>query len=73
MSPKEIKSYTMRWNLMQHSGQIVLQLADNATRSIPMTDPAEFAAVAAILNQSPVFLLPETNEITTKWEPIEGN
>lgn len=72
MSPKEIKSYTMRWNLMLHSGQIVLQLADGAAKSIPMNDPAEFAAVAAILNESPVYLIPETNEIATKWEPVEG-
>jgi hypothetical protein len=69
MNPVQIASFLMRWNPVQNTGQIVLTLANGQKKEISAA-ASEFAAIAAILNQSPIYLFPD-GSIGTAWEPVE--
>ena len=54
-----IVRYDLRWNANTNLRAIRLHLEGGGTAEVPVDSPEEFIAVAAILNKSPVFLLPD--------------
>lgn len=63
--------YALLWKTKQHAGGVRLKLQNNQVVDVPTT-PDQFAAMAAILNESPVFYRTEDGFLSTEWEPVGG-
>lgn len=56
VSPFEIKTYRLIWNLQNNLGTVELTRADNRVIPVQIKHPEEFAGWAAILNKKPISL-----------------
>jgi hypothetical protein len=69
----EIKSYALGWNPKTKEGSLRIKLANGQDYPVPVSSAAELAALAAILNESPIGLNTDTGFIMTPtWEPVGG-
>ncbi|HEX2269965.1 MAG TPA: hypothetical protein VHH35_10535 [Pyrinomonadaceae bacterium] len=66
-----IEEYALTWTPNADIGRIRLRLANNEVKTINVK-AAEFAAMAAILNESPISFHEEDGTIFTGKEPIGG-
>ncbi|WP_157452035.1 hypothetical protein [Deinococcus aquatilis] len=67
-----IKVYGLIWSPHTHLGGARIVLQNDTVHNIVNLPAAEFAALAAILNESPIFFNPANGEISTNWEPVGG-
>ncbi len=65
----EVTAYILAWNPETHQGQIRLHLAKQGNRELLIEDPAELAALAAVLSEAPVYLEGD-GTLTSGWEPV---
>lgn len=71
MNKRQIVNYGLHWNPQTKDGRIILDVGDGRPIAVAITSAAEFAALAAVLNEKPVFL--EGNgAISTSWQPVGG-
>jgi hypothetical protein len=71
MNRKQIVNYGLHWNPATKDGRITLDLGDGKPVPVSVHSAEEFAAIAAVLNEKPVYL--ETNgSISTGWQPVGG-
>lgn len=66
-----VVEYGLNWKTKDHKGTVGLILGDGRTVNLPV-DSAEFAALAAILNESPVKYRTEDGSLFTGKEPVGG-
>ncbi len=71
MEKKQIKSFAFTWNPSPavKKGLVVLKTVDDKEFRLTVDSAEEFAAITAILNQSPVFIYPD-GRIATGWEEV---
>ena len=67
-----VVGYGLAWNSKTNSGEVILKLQSNQEVRLPAANGGDFAAMAAVLNESPVFYSSETGGLRTQWEPIGG-
>lgn len=67
----QVKSYAFSWNPKPDikKGLVVLKTVDNKELRVPVGSAEEFAAIAAVLNETPVFLYPD-GSLGTSWEDV---
>ncbi|MCI0744743.1 MAG: hypothetical protein L0Y58_04980 [Verrucomicrobia subdivision 3 bacterium] len=71
MNRRQIINYGLHWNPQTKEGRIILDLGDENPVPVPVASAEEFAALAAVLNEKPVYL--EANgAISTGWQPVGG-
>ncbi len=66
---KPITTYRLIWNPWANEGRILVGVKGKV-KPVPVSSPAEFAAIAAVLKESPVFLY-QNGTISTGKEPVE--
>jgi hypothetical protein len=69
---KKILRYGLGWNPNTKQGAITLDVGDAQPMRVPVSSAEEFAALAAVLNEEPVFLDTTNGFIVTGWEPPGG-
>jgi hypothetical protein len=69
----EIKQFRCYWRPSDNRGEFQLELANRAMPTLAADSPAEFAAIMAILNESPVFLETADGSIHLKPGPVGGD
>jgi hypothetical protein len=69
MNRQPIVSFAIAWNPNGSRGFVTLRLAGGQETRVPVASAAEFAAIAAVLRESPVFLY-EGGLIGTGWEEV---
>jgi hypothetical protein len=64
----EIREFGMSWNPATKQGEIILHLENGQAPKVPVSSAEEFAAIALILGETPIFLDTDNGRIQTKWE-----
>jgi hypothetical protein len=68
-----IASYEIGWNPKTKQGAVRIKLGNGQEYPVPVGTAEELAALAMILNESPVSLNTDTGFImTANWEPVGG-
>lgn len=68
----EVIGYSLSWRARDNQGGARLTLKGGREVDIPADSAQELAALAAILNESPVFLRTEDGALFTGREPVGG-
>ena len=64
-----ILGYVLQWHPGHDQGRILIRVQNNPQPiNLPVNSPQEFAAIAAVLNQSPAFFYPATGVIASGWD-----
>ena len=72
MPQLEVKEYALDWRTKDNKGTVHLLLEDKQWIKIPCDSAQELAALAAILNESPVTYQTEDGYLHTQREPVGG-
>ena len=67
-----VDGYTLSWRTQDNQGTVVLTLRGGRSVPIPCDSAQELAALAAILNESPVSFRTEDGLLFTGTEPVGG-
>lgn len=67
-----IRDYILIWNPKRKLGRVDLRLQTGQGIPIPISSAEEFAAIAAILNESPIGYETVSGDIVTGWEAVGG-
>jgi len=65
-----ITDHNYGWNVKSGEGGVIIKLADGTRRTFALKSAEEFNALAALLNQSPVFYNTENDFIHTGWAEV---
>jgi hypothetical protein len=67
-----VTDYALAWGTQNKQGTIRLALEDGQAFNITVPSAEELAALAAVLNESPVFYRTEDGVLLTGKEPVGG-
>jgi hypothetical protein len=71
MASVPIVGFKFGWNPKTKQGAVQIKLANGQEYPVPIGNAAELAAVATVLNESPIVLNMDTGYIMTPdWEPV---
>ena len=70
MAAIPVIGYKLAINERGNNAQITLRLKDGTEVALKPDSAAEFAALAAVLNESPVGFFRETGTLLTGWEEV---
>jgi hypothetical protein len=68
-----IVGYRLAWDVANHVGFVEIGLYQLQPIVFKQLNGAEFAALAAILNEAPIFWDPQKKLVVTKAEPAGGD
>ena len=72
MAVAPVIGYRMGWNPKTNKGGVTLRLPGGQEENITADSAEELAALAAILNESPVGYDPANGNLVTGWEQVGG-